>query len=746
MHLAGRLLESITGTRAFRAVLIAPGRSKNGIFYAPEMLREAVAAGLFEGRPVHVFTKVDADGRPLKQTHVKGSAVGRTTLNVVGVIRETRYVEGQGVVGDVTFLAGDPDADAVVEKLSRLEEAKGLDAVGLSIDAGGDVDPRSGWGRLRSVTSVDVVTDPAAGGRVLHRLAADTTMGAFPAMKTILEFARSKHPRLVEGLAEGATEFGFARHVAGRCKADLALATVLAAAIGASGDTHKRLTESAKDLDTVELMDYGTQFFAKMREGYEAEVGKGGDGGAKKPGVDDPTVGEAQRLLEEAKREGEILRTEMRLTEALASSGLPSAAVARVKAQFQGQVADAAKIARVIEDERKYVDGLVGAGLRTGAVRVTEDKADKLTTELAYMFAGGRIRLAEGERHQPYHGSLNEFLRKKFAFDVRDVVAFGGAANRRMAEDLDTTNFTKVFADAANRAVLAAYVSDPQRQDWRKLVKFVPVNDFRTQHRITMGYYAVLPTVSKGASYQQLTTPTDREETYALAKKGGLESVTMEDMLNDDLGAWQELFRRIGIAANDTAYEAVLSQFRIADMPTMSDTYKLMSASRSPANLTTSSNALTADATGKGYFFAAIRGMLALTGGSGQKKGITPRFLIVPLEKVEAAAYVLQQLAGGNTGSETAAVLTALKVAPPELVIDYGASNATDWSLLADPNRTPVLEFASLGGRTEPEIVVADGALFGSMFLKDKLDLKVRYIFQVGAVDHAGVYGNDAAS
>lgn len=743
MHLAGRLIESIAGTRAFRAVLIAPGRSKNGTFYAPDMLRESVAAGMFENRPVHVFVKVDADGRPLKQTHVKGGMVGKTTLNVVGVTRDARYVEGEGVVADVVFLEGDPDADAVVEKLSRLEEAKGLGAVGLSIDASGDAHPLRGSARLRSVTSVDVVTDPAAGGRVLHRLAADTTMGAFPAMKTILEYARSKHPRLVEGLSEGATEFGFARHVAGRCKADVALAAVLAVAIAASGDTHKRLTESAKDLDTVELMDYGTQFFAKMREGYEAEVAA--KPATKTPGGDDGAANEAQRLFESAQRDNQVLRTELRLTEALAGSGLPPAAAARVRGQFAGQVADEAKIARAIADERSYVDGLVGSSARAGAIRVTEDKADKLTSELAYMFGGGLVRLAEGERHQPYHGSFNEFLRKKFAFDIRDVVAFGGAVNRRMAEDLDATNFTKVFADASNRAVLAAYVSDPQRQDWRKLVKFVPVNDFRTQHRITMGYYAVLPTVSKGASYQQLTTPTDREETYALAKKGGLESVTMEDMLNDDLGAWQELYRRIGVSANDTAYEAVFAQIRDATQATLAgDSKTLTDSTRSPANEGTA--ALSADATGKTNLITAIRGMAAATGGSGQKKGLTPRFLIVPLAKVEAASYVLQALAGGNTGTEIGNVLTVLKAAVPELVVDYGTSNDTDWYIMADPMRSPVLEFASLGGRTEPEIVVADGAMFGNMFLRDKLDLKVRYIFQVAPVDFAGIYGNDAAS
>lgn len=742
MHLAGRLIESVAGTRAFRALLIAPGRSKNGVFYAPEMLREAVEAGLFEGRPVHVFAKVDADGRPLKHTHVRGEAVGRTTLNVVGVIRGTRYVEGQGVVGDVTFLAGDSDADAVVEKLSRLEEAKGLDAVGLSIDAGGDVDPRSGWGRLRSVTSVDVVTDPAAGGRVLHRLAADTGSLEFTTVKKVLEFARSKHPRLVEGLADGATEFGVARHVATRAKADPAVAAHLAIAIGADQATSKRLTESAKDVDMLEMVEHGHAFVARMREAYEASVAS--DGGSKQPGNDGGPVAEAQRLLEQTRRENDVLRTEMRLTEALAGANLPDAAAKRVRAQFAGQVADEAKIARVIADERAYVDGLVGAAARGGSVRVTEDKADKLTAELAYMFGGGLIRLAEGERHQPYHGSFNEFLRRRFGFDIRDVVAFGGAANKRIAEDLDATNFTKVFADAANRVVLAAYVSDPQRQDWRKIVKFVPVNDFRTQHRITIGYYGTLPTVNKGASYLQLTTPTDREETYALAKKGGLESVAMEDMLNDDLGAWQELFRRIGIAANDTAYEAVFAQIRDATQATLSDTYTLTSASRSPANEGTA--VLSADATGKTNFIAAIRGMAAATGGSGQKKGLTPRFLIIPLAKAEAASYVLQALAGGNTGTEIGNVLTVLKAAVPELVIDYGTTNDTDWYLLADPMRAPVLEFASLGGRTEPEIVVADGQLFGSMFLKDKLDLKVRYIFQVAPVDYAGIYGNDAAS
>ena len=741
MHFAGRLIESVAGTRVFRAVLIAPGRSKNGIFYAPEMLREAVAEGLFEGRPVHVFTKVDADGRPLKQTHVKDSAVGRTTLNVVGVIRDTRYVEGQGVVGDVTFLAGDPDADAVVEKLSRLEEAKALGAVGLSIDARGDVDQRSGWARLRHVTSVDVVTDPAAGGCVLHRLAADTGSLEYAPVKKILEFARTKHPRLLEGLPDGATEFGVARHVAARAKSDAAIAAHLALAIGADSATAKRLTEATKDVDTLEMIEHGHAFVARMREAYEASVA--GDGG-KKAGNDGGPAADAQRVLEDAKREADVLRTEIRLTEALRGAHLPETAEKRVRAQFAGQVADEAKIARAIADERSYVDGIVGAAARGSSVRVTEDKADKLTDELAFMFGGGRIRLAEGERRQPYHGSFNEFLRKRFGVDVRDVIAFGGSANRRFAEDVDSTSLSKVFADAANRAVLAAYVSDPQRQDWRKLVRFVPVNDFRTQHRITMGWYGVLPTVSKGASYQQLTTPSDREETYALAKKGGLESIAMEDMLNDDLGAWQELYRRIGVGCNDTAYEAVFGQIRDAGQATLSDTYTLTSASRSPANEGTA--VLSADPTGKTNLITAIRGMAAATGGSGQKKGITPRFLIVPLEKVEAASYVLQALAGGNTGTEIGNVLTVLKAAVPELVIDYGTTNTTDWYLMADPNRASVLEFASLGGATEPTIVMADGATFGSMFLRDKLDLKVRYIFQVAPVDYVGIYGNDAAS
>lgn len=744
MLLRGRLVAAVAGgdRRRWRAVIVAPGRSKNGPFYAPAMLREAAQGGMFEGRPVHVFPDVDAQGRP-RRNHVKADRlVGRTPLNVVGSIRGTRYEEGVGVTGELVLLAGHPDADDLADQLGRMAESGSLDLVGLSMDASGDMDPRSGWARLRHVASVDVVTDPAAGGRVLHRIAASVNTGSLPTMKHVLSFARGKFPRLTEGVGDGVSDFAFARHVANRAKADASSRAELVAFLGLDADASKRLAEGT---DSIEALEHGFTLSARLTEEYERAAG-GGD-------VDkaDP---ETARLLESARREARAatdeagkIRTDLRLAEALATARLPEVSTTRIRECFAGKVATADEIGAAIASERKYVDKLAGDALKAAAgVRVVESSDDKLTDVLAHMFNPTQVRLPEGVKAQPAHLSFVEFLYQQFG--IRPVeMAYGGQATRsRFREAVDSTNFSKVFADALNRAVLAAYNGNADYSSWQKLVRKVPYSDFRTNHVISVGYYSTLPTVAKGGTYLQMTSPSDREETISLAKKGGMESITMEDMLNDDLNLWQTMVQRIGQAAMETAYELVFALIRDATQPTLaSDSLSLTSASRSPVNEGTA--ALSADATGKSNLIASIVAMMKGTGGSGVKKGIIPKYAIIPLEKVEAYAYVTQSLRGGVTGTDLPeAIAKMLGVSTPEPIIDLGTSNTTDWYLMADPLRAEVLRYGTLGGRDAPEIFLADDQRFGSMFTRDQLDLKVRFILAAAAVDFLGIYGNDAAS
>src|SRR6185436_6462694 len=70
------------------------------------------------------------------------------------------------------------------------------------------------------------------------------------------------------------------------------------------------------------------------------------------------------------------------------------------------------------------------------------------------------------------------------------------------------------------------------------------------------------PTVAQGAPYLAMTSPTDEEATYAPSKRGGMESVTLELIKNDDVGVIKRIPVRLGRAAGQTLYEFVFDFMR----------------------------------------------------------------------------------------------------------------------------------------------------------------------------------------
>ena len=87
--------------------------------------------------------------------------------------------------------------------------------------------------------------------------------------------------------------------------------------------------------------------------------------------------------------------------------------------------------------------------------------------------------------------------------------------------------------------MLADYRNMTNFDAWRRIANVVPVNDFRTQERTRFGGYGDIPIVAESGPYVALTSPSDEKATYAAAKRGGSESVTLEMIKNDDVGAIQ---------------------------------------------------------------------------------------------------------------------------------------------------------------------------------------------------------------
>lgn len=776
MKRLGRIIAAKQG-RTWLACAIQAGRSLNGPIYTRESLKQAVEAGLFDRRPIKLFPRLDASGNVIGHDHQESDDLnGREVLNTIGLTGEARWEESTGsVLVPISLLEGVPEADALHRQLSALWESGGEDAVGaigLSINGFGPVD-LDGEVRLESIVSIEVVTEPAAGGRFSHRIAASRTSP----MKKLLELLGAKYPRLLEGVDTkgAASETTLAIRIAKRLReqventeAEDGGADPLQSIADLLGLTAEDLRQYG-DMQMVEqVMDLLGQLRAKVVEqgaGAEAPVQEGEEeqgqqgqattppeGSSKTTTKIDPETGaveitkvtEARKDLERETHRWKVERTQDYVDRALEAAELGEFSQARIREATKGKVLARDQVSKIITDEKRYVDRLVSQAV-ADSPRLVEAKEDKLTGALAHMLSP-KVKAPEGV--EPWMGSFREFVERHFLGygRLREGVASGMAGRRRLREAIDSTAFDQVFADALSRSVLAEYTGVEWMQDWRKIAKVVPYSDFRTHRVITLGWYGQLSTVAKGAAYVQMTSPTDREETIALAKKGGLETWTLEDFLNDDLGLIQKMIERIGQAAAWTVYELVFSQIRDATQPTMTDGYTLTSQSRSPVNEGTAVMSATA-ATAKTNLIASIVAMMKQTSGSGHKKGIRPAYAIIPFEKVEAYAAAVNELTGGQTGTDVPqAVRSVLGLAVPEAIIDFGTSNSTDWYLMAEPGEAEVIRLGALNGRTDPETFIADDEKFGSMFTNDQIELKTRLILAAAAVDYAGIYGNDAAT
>lgn len=281
----------------------------------------------------------------------------------------------------------------------------------------------------------------------------------------------------------------------------------------------------------------------------------------------------------------------------------------------------------------------------------------------------------------------------------------------QLREAVLSTSWANVLGDAITRRMLKRFTQETDLQTWRKVAKVVPVSDFRTQERLRVGGYGNLPAVAEAASYDPLTSPGDAKATYAVSKRGGTESVTLEAIANDDVQAIRDIPDELALAAANTLYEFVFDFFR--SNPAIYDGTAFFHASR--GNLFTAALDATA--------FAAHRlAMVKQTrAGSNKRYGITPRILVVPFDLEEAAYNLFVR----DTNLDPDFVQN---VKPEVVTVAYWA-DANDWCTVADPNKLPAVEIGFLNGKEEPALFVQDMPNAGSLFSNDKITYKIRHIY-----------------
>jgi hypothetical protein len=327
--------------------------------------------------------------------------------------------------------------------------------------------------------------------------------------------------------------------------------------------------------------------------------------------------------------------------------------------------------------------------LAVGDVQV-EDRSLRIARMLdAFFNPGGKD--AEGKIYDRVHSFKECYI--EITGDKRVTGRIENCDRARLAESVgaafresvDTAAFSNVLGSSLTRRMVQDYNNVTEYDGYRQIVGTpVPLNDFRTQERVRFGGYGDLATVAQGSAYPALASPTDEKATYAPAKRGGTEDVTLEAIKNDDVGAIRRIPLKMARAAKRTLAKFVFDFVRTN--PTIYDSVAFFHASH--GNL------------GSTAFSAAEYGVVRIAMGkqtelnSADRLGIYPAIILYPLDLQEPVWNAFQR----NTNLDK----TFVQQLNPTLVPVWYWTDTNDWAAFANPNDLQTIELGFLDGQEEP--------------------------------------------
>ncbi|WP_284735637.1 phage major capsid protein [Dongia deserti] len=417
----------------------------------------------------------------------------------------------------------------------------------------------------------------------------------------------------------------------------------------------------------------------------------------------------------------EQLAETIRMTEArayaraaIAASGLPDEAKTKLTAQVTLMAKfTEAEIDKLIGEERTYIAKFTESGkVQLGGfprIEVGETRAQKVAAMLDAFF---------DPEHKDHRHARS--FRECYVVITGDHNITGRLDNCDqvlLRESLDSGSFANVLGNSITRRMIADYRLADQYGIWRQIVNVVPVRDFRSQERTRYGGYGDLPIVAEAAPYLAQSSPSDEKATYAIAKRGGTEDVTLEMITNDDVGAIRSIPIKLSRASKRTLSKFVFDFIRTN--PTAYDGIALFHASH--GNL--GSAAL--DTTSLAARRLAMMKQTELS--SADRLGIPPKGMMVPVDLQEAAVNLFKL----STNNEK----TFIQAMTLDILPVWYWTDTNDWALYADPMDVPGIEIGFLNGNEEPELFVQDAPTVGSMFTNDKTTYKIRHIYGGAPVD-----------
>jgi hypothetical protein len=317
-----------------------------------------------------------------------------------------------------------------------------------------------------------------------------------------------------------------------------------------------------------------------------------------------------------------------------------------------------------------------------------------------------------------------------------------------LQESITTASWGTIFADALYKRMMRVYQAYPYNA-WTALVSDIDtVSNFMTQKWSRIGGYGDLAQVGQGKPYPDMTSPDSEQITYNVAKYGGVDDITWEATLQDDMNQIRNIPQGMAFSAIRTLYKFVTGLATTTN-PTMPyDSVAMYHATHN--NLGSAALTLRGlDGTDVAMAQQVAYGRTDVIGDINVPKIlIVPRALSARAKRIirPSAAYEIVATDGtvvgdlGDTG--TSIDPQAFADRDMQVFVNDLLTDTNDWYAVADPRLVSTMVIGFLNGRRDPDIFVQDSQTVGSVFNADKITYKIRFIFGGAILDHRSFYKN----
>lgn len=274
---------------------------------------------------------------------------------------------------------------------------------------------------------------------------------------------------------------------------------------------------------------------------------------------------------------------------------------------------------------------------------------------------------------------------------------------------------------------------------WKQWTYQTSLNDFKTANRVLVSEAPDLVEVAADGNYAD-SALTDYNYQITLQTFGRTFTVGRQTIINDDLQAIRRQPEKFGRAAARTLAKRCVLAIEGDGLTFDNDHLFSVGHGNMPGTVALANSVAGAN---------AVQGAMAIIKkstepGTGEKMGITPRYLMVGPD----LEFIAQQLIRSaqiwpvsTTGGGTVNPVGSL-----ELLVEPFLTSTTSWYVLADPSDAPVVEVGFLDGKQTPDLLMrrADtvnlaGGEDPYSYEFDEIFYKVRYDFAVARAMYQGI-------